>query len=77
MAERTRSFNDVSFGFTHIFKLFNTQAVAHLVVNNVFGFHNIYGYTYARVPDSQGNYPSQPITSPQKQMAVLLISFQL
>lgn len=77
LADRTRSFNDVSFGFTHIFKLFNTQAVAHLVVNNVFGFDNIYGYSYARVPDSQGVYPSQPITSPQKQMAVLLISFQL
>jgi hypothetical protein len=77
MADRTRTFNDVSFGFTHIFKLFNTQTVAHLIVNNVFGFDNIYGYTYARVPDSQGVYPSQPITSPQKRMAVLLISFQL
>ncbi len=77
MADRTRSFNDVSLGFTHIFTLFKTQAVAHLVVNNVFGFDNVYGYTYARMPDSQGVYPSRPITSPQKQMAVLLISFQL
>jgi hypothetical protein len=77
MADRTKTFNDASFGFTHIFNLFNTQAVAHLVVNNVFGFDNVYGYTYARVPDSEGVFPSRPITSPQKRMAVLLISFQL
>ncbi len=77
MTDRTRPFNDISFGFTHIFRLFNTQAVAHIVVNNVFGFENIYGYTYTRVPDSQGVYPSQPVTSPQKRMAVLLLSLQL
>jgi membrane-bound inhibitor of C-type lysozyme len=77
MADRTRSFNDISFGFTHIFTLFNTQTVLHLVANNVFGFDNIYGYNFSRVPDSQGIYPSQPIASPQKRMAILLISFQL
>lgn len=77
MSDRTRCFNDISFGFTHVFKLFNTQAVAHLVANNVFGFNNVYGYVYARVPDSEGVYPSQRISSPQKRMAVLLISFQL
>jgi membrane-bound inhibitor of C-type lysozyme len=77
MADRTRSFNDISFGFTHIFTLFNTQTVMHLVANNVFGIENVHGYTYSRVPDSQGVYPSQPISSPQKRMAVLLISFQL
>jgi membrane-bound inhibitor of C-type lysozyme len=77
MADRTRTYNDISLGFTHIFKLFNTQAVAHLIANNVFGFNNIYGYTYSKVPDNQGIYPSQPVTAPQKRMAVVLISFQL
>lgn len=77
MADRTKPFNDISFGFTHIFYLFNTQSMVHLVVNNVFGFDNIYGYTYSSTPDNRGFYASQPITSPQKRMAVLLISFQL
>lgn len=77
MADRTKTYNDISFGFTHIFYLFNTQSVVHLVVNNVFGFNNIYGYSYSSTPDNSGVYASQPITSPQKRMAVLLISFQL
>lgn len=77
MTDRTKPYNDISLGFTHIFYLFNTQAVVHLVVNNVFGFENIYGYTYSTTPDSQGIYASQPVTPPQKRMAVLLISFQL
>jgi hypothetical protein len=77
MADRTKPFNDISFGFTHIFYLFNTQSVVHLVVNNVFGFDNIYGYSYSKTPDSRGVYASQPVTSPQKRMAVILISFQL
>jgi membrane-bound inhibitor of C-type lysozyme len=77
MADRTKSFNDFSFGITHVFYLFNTQAVVHIIANNVFGFENIFGYTYARVPDNNGAYPSRPITSPQKRMAVLLVSFQL
>jgi hypothetical protein len=77
MDDRTQPFNDISFGFTHIFYLFNTQSVVHLVVNNVFGFDNIYGYSYSTTPDNRGVYASQPVTSPQKRMAVLLISFQL
>ncbi len=77
MADRTKPYNDISLGFTHIFYLFNTQSVVHLVVNNVFGFENIYGYSYSKTPDNRGVYASQPVTSPQKRMAVLLISFQL
>jgi outer membrane receptor for ferrienterochelin and colicin len=77
MAERTKTYNDISLGFTHIFYLFNTQTVAHLIVNNVFGFNNVFGYNYSPTPDSRGIYQAQPITPAQKQMAVFLISFQL
>ena len=77
MAERTKTYNDISLGLTHIFYLFNTQTVAHLIVNNVFGFNNVFGYNYANTPDSRGVYHAQPITPAQKQMAVILISFQL
>ena len=77
MAEQTKTYNDISLGITHIFYLFNTQTVAHLIVNNVFGFNNVFGYNYSKIPDSRGVYQAQPITPAQKQMAVFLISFQL
>ena len=77
MAERTKTYNDISLGFTHIFYLFNTQTVAHLIVNNVFGFNNVFGYNYSATPDSRGIYQAQPIKPAQKQFAVFLISFQL
>ncbi len=77
MADRTKPFTDVSLGFTHVFYLFNRQSVTHLVLNNIFGFNNIYGYTYSQTPDDDGFFGSKPVISPQKQMAVLLISLQL
>lgn len=77
MSDRTRSYNDISLGLTHILNMFNTQAVIHLVVNNVAGFDNVFGYTYSNTKDDLGFYPSRPVTAPQKRMAVLLISFQL
>ena len=77
MSDRTRSYNDISLGLTHILNLLNTQAVIHLVVNNVAGFDNVFGYTYSNTKDDLGFYPSRPVTASQKRMAVLLISFQL
>ena len=77
MADRTKAYNDLSIGLTHIFYLFNKQTVAHLIVNNLLGINNIYGYTYTKTPDNNGIYSSQSVTPPQKQLAVFLISFQL
>jgi len=77
MADRTKTYNDLSIGFTRIFYLFNTQAVAHVIVNNVLGFNNVFGYNYSTTPDSKGIIQAQPITPAQKRMAVFLISFQL
>ena len=76
MADRTKPYNDISMGLTHVLYLFNTQAVVHLVVNNLFGFNNVFGYTFSEIPDDQGFYRSRPVTPPQKRMAVVLISFQ-
>jgi len=56
--------------------LFNTQTVMHLIVNNVFGFNNVFGYTYSNTPDASGLYPRQAVTPATKRMAVFLISFQ-
>lgn len=77
MNGRTPAYNDISMGLTHIFYLFNTQAVAHMIVNNLFGFEQVFGYASSKEPDSRGVYALQPVTPPQKRMAVLLISVQL
>ena len=77
MADKTKSYNDISLGITHILYLFNTQTVLHLIVNNVLGFNNIYSYTYNNTPNNLGIYEANPVTPPSKRMAVLLISFLL
>ena len=77
MAGKTKTYNDVSFGFTHLFYLFNTQTVAHVIVNNALGFNNVFGYNYAQTPDDNGVYQSQPIVPGQKRLIVFLLSFQL
>ncbi len=76
MSDRTKTYNDLSVGFTHIMYLFNTQTVMHLIVNNAIGFNNVFGYTYSNTPDESGIYPRQAITPASKRMAVFLISFQ-
>ncbi|QGY42455.1 TonB-dependent receptor [Maribellus comscasis] len=76
MSDRTRCYNDISIGLTHLMYLFNTQTVLHLIVNNMFGFNNIFGYTYSNTPDETGIYPRQAVTPATKRMAVFLISFQ-
>ncbi|WP_319502660.1 TonB-dependent receptor [uncultured Draconibacterium sp.] len=77
MAGKTKTYNDLSFGFTHLFYLFNTQTVAHVIVNNALGFNNVFGYNYAQTPDNNGVYQSQPIVPGQKRLIVFLLSFQL
>ncbi|MBN1821272.1 MAG: TonB-dependent receptor [Prolixibacteraceae bacterium] len=76
MADKTIPANDISIGLTHILYLFDKQTVLHLIVNNIFGFDNIYGYTFSNTPDSNGVFQGKPIKAPQKQMAVFLVSFQ-
>jgi hypothetical protein len=77
MKDKTKPYNDFSIGLTHILYLFNRQSIIHLVVNNLFGFENIYGYTYSNTPDSHGIYQATPIIPASKRMAVLLVSIQL
>ncbi len=77
MDDRAKPFRDISVGYTRVFHLFSTQTVLHLVVNNLFGFDNVFGYTFSANPDEQGLFRSQPIRPPQKRMAVILLSFEL
>lgn len=77
MADKTKPYNDVSLGLTHILYLFNKQTVLHMIVNNVLGFNNIYGYNYNAKPNQSGIYDRTTITPASKRMVVALISFQL
>lgn len=77
MADKTKSYNDISLGLTHVLYLFNKQTVLHMIVNNVLGFNNIYGYSYKTQPDESGIYEGKPIIPASKRMIVALISFQL
>lgn len=77
MADRTKAYNDISLGLTHVLYLFNKQTVVHLIVNNILGFENIYGYNYSNTPNAEGMYPASPVVPGTKRMAVFLISFQL
>ncbi len=77
MTDRTKTYNDFSLGLTHILYVLNKQTVLHLIVNNALGFNNVFGYQYAKTPDSSGIYDSKPITPASRRMIVALISFQL
>ena len=77
MADRTKSYKDLSLGLTHLVYLFNKQTVLHLIVNNALGFENIFGYTYSNTPNDEGIYPASPVIPASKRMAVFLISVQL
>jgi membrane-bound inhibitor of C-type lysozyme len=77
MADKTKPYNDLSLGLTHVLYLFNKQTVLHVIVNNVLGFNNIYGYNYNSTPNESGVYGRYPVTPASKRMVVALISFQL
>jgi len=76
MKDKTKTYNDLSMGFTHMMYLFQTQTVVHLIVNNIPGFNNVFGYTYSKTPSKGGIYEAEPIIPPSKRMAVVLIAFQ-
>lgn len=77
MGDRTKPYNDLSLGLTHILYIMNKQTVLHMIVNNALGFNTIFGYQYAKTPGLNGVYDSKPVTPPSKRMIVALISFQL
>lgn len=77
MSHKTKPYNDISIGLTHIMQIHNKQAIIHLIVNNVFGMNNIYGYRYSSTPDENGIFGRTPVKPPSKRLAVLLISLEL
>ena len=77
MNAKTPSYNDISLSLTYLMELFGKQSVLHLMVNNLAGFNNIYGYNFSNTPDAAGHYESTPIKSPYVRQIIFLVSIML
>jgi len=77
MNAKTQSYNDISLSLTYLMQVFGKQSVLHLMVNNLAGFDNVYGYNYSNTPNVAGKYESTPIKSPFVRQVILLISIML
>ncbi len=77
MNEKTQPYNDISLSLTYLMQTFGKQSVLHLMVNNLAGFDNVYGYNYSNTPNAAGKYESTPIKSPFVRQVILLISIML
>jgi hypothetical protein len=77
MNSKTMPYNDISLSLTYLMQVFGKQSVLHLMVNNLTGFKNIYGYNFSNSPSADGHYESTPIKSPFARQIILLISIML
>ncbi|MFC2089343.1 carboxypeptidase-like regulatory domain-containing protein [Bacteroidota bacterium] len=77
MAAKTKAYNDVSLGLTHITQIFNKECVIHLNITNLFGFKNIYGYRYSDTIGNDGLYASKAIIPSVRSQAVLMLLISL
>lgn len=77
MNAKTQSYNDISLSLTYLVELFGNQSVVHLMVNNLAGFDNVYGYNFSNTLNSLGKYESTPIKSPFVRQIILLVSILL
>lgn len=77
MNAKTQTYNDISLSLTYMMELFGKASVLHLMVNNLAGFDNVYGYNFSNMPNSIGIYESTPIKSPFVRQIILLVSIML
>ncbi|MFY9152686.1 MAG: TonB-dependent receptor [Prolixibacteraceae bacterium] len=77
MNSKTKPYNDISLSLTYLMELFGKQSVLHLMVNNLTGFDNVFGYNFSNTPNAAGKYESTPIKSPFVRQVILLVSIML
>jgi vitamin B12 transporter len=77
MNSKTMPYNDISLSLTYLMQVFGKQSVLHLMVNNLTGFKNVYGYNFSNSPNEEGHYESTPIKSPFATQIIVLISIML
>ena len=61
MASHTKSYNNLSLGWAY---LISQQKILYLSVSNMLGNDNVFGYSYANTPGSDGQFARQAITQP-------------
>ncbi len=66
LGDRAKSYNNLSFNFSHITTIFNNFTVIFFSIDNILGFNNIYGYNY-----STDGKLSAPILPPATRFAFL------
>lgn len=77
MAARTKTYNDISLGLTHLAQVFGKQAIIHLNITNIIGFKNIYGYRFSDTPGEDGLYASRAVVPTVGRQAVLMLLLSL
>jgi hypothetical protein len=68
VADRTRSYNDLSLNITCIRPLLGTYCAFLININNIAGFNNVYGYNYTSAEN--GDYEKSPIKPQSKRFFV-------
>ncbi|MBC31882.1 MAG: TonB-dependent receptor [Muricauda sp.] len=61
MAEKTKSFNNLSVNWAY---LIDQQKILYFSVNNVLGFNNVSNYQYANAPNANGVFDRRAIAPP-------------
>jgi hypothetical protein len=77
MNSKSNPYNDISLSLTYLMEILGKQSVLHLMVNNLAGFDNIYGYNFSNTPNAAGKYESTPIRSPFERQVILVLSIML
>lgn len=66
----TMDLNNMSVSLNYLTRVFDKMTVLYFMVNNVFGFDQIYGYRYTKTSGEDG-YKKSPITAPAKRFLTI------
>ncbi|MEL7120545.1 MAG: TonB-dependent receptor [Bacteroidota bacterium] len=64
---RTKAFQDLSFNFSFLTRVFDNFSVLYVSVNNLLGFEQTFGRRYSDTPDQNGQFSSVAIQTPANQ----------
>jgi hypothetical protein len=73
LGDRTRSYQNLSVNSSYLTELFGNFTIIHLSVNNLFGFKNVFGYTYSNEPDANGIFKAHPVGPYAKRTFIIAI----
>lgn len=68
LQKKTKSYNNISLNWAY---LISPQKILYVAVENVFNFKNEFGYQYASLPNSQGNFARRKLRPAADQFLVI------